>query len=167
MQATAIWGKIHEIRGTRVILDYNLSEFYQVETKVLNQAVKRNSARFPADFMFQLTQEEHDNLKSQFVTSTWGGNRKLPYAFTEHGVTMLASILRSEKAISMSIFIVRAFIALRHLARQYEELEEKLNRLEATNKKQFKEIYQVLNLLVEKKQQEEDFEKRRRIGFKQ
>ena len=167
MQATAIWGKIHEIRGIRVILDYNLSEFYQVETKVLNQAVKRNSARFPADFMFQLTQEEHDNLKSQIVTSTWGGNRKLPYAFTEHGVTMLASILRSEKAVSMSIVIVRAFIALRHLARQYEELEEKLNRLEATNKKQFKEIYQVLNLLVEKKQREEDFEKRRRIGFKQ
>lgn len=165
METTIIQQKIYEIRGERVMLDFDLAILYAVETKVLNQAVKRNLARFPADFMFQLSQTEYNNLKSQFVTSSWGGVRKLPYAFTEHGVTMLAGILRSEKAIVMNITIVRAFIALRQMAMQYKELAEKLAQLENSNHQQFKEIYQALNYLIEQKQQEETFQKRQRIGF--
>lgn len=165
MEATIIQQKIYEIRGERVMLDFDLAILYAVETKVLNQAVKRNLARFPADFMFQLTQAEYNHLKSQIVTSSWGGARKLPYAFTEHGVTMLAGILRSEKAIVMNITIVRAFIALRQMAMQYKELAEKLAQLENSNHQQFKEIYQALNYLIEQKQQEETFQKRQRIGF--
>ncbi|MCA6451314.1 MAG: ORF6N domain-containing protein [Chitinophagaceae bacterium] len=165
METTIIQQKIYEIRGERVMLDFDLAILYAVETKVLNQAVKRNLARFPADFMFQLTQTEYNNLKSQIVTSSWGGVRKLPYAFTEHGVTMLAGILRSEKAIVMNITIVRAFIALRQMAMQYKELAEKLAQLENSNHQQFKEIYQALNYLIEQKQQEENFQKRQRIGF--
>jgi hypothetical protein len=108
------------------MLDFDLALLYEVETKALNQGVKRNSTRFPIDFMFQLDEREWTNLKSQIVTSSlsdsistnagWGGTRKLPYAFTEHGVTMLASILRSEKAIKMNLAIVRAFIGLRQFA---------------------------------------------------
>lgn len=165
MEAAVIQQKIYEIRGERVMLDFDLAILYAVETKVLNQAVKRNLTRFPADFMFQLTQAEYNNLKSQFVTSSWGGARKLPYAFTEHGVTMLAGILRSDKAIVMNIAIVRAFIALRQMAMQYKELAEKLAQLENSNHQQFKEIYQALNYLIEQKQQEETFQKRQRIGF--
>lgn len=165
MEAIIIQQKIFEIRGEKVMLDFDLAILFDVETKVLNQAVKRNSKRFPADFMFQLSQREYDNLKSQFVTSSWGGTRKLPFAFTEHGVTMLTGILRSEKATIANIAIVRAFIALRQVALQYKELAEKLAELESTNNKQFKDIYQALNYLIDKKQKEEDFSKRQRIGF--
>lgn len=165
MEAVIIQQKIFEIRGTKVMLDFDLAILFDVETKVLNQAVKRNSKRFPADFLFQLSIREFESLKSQFVTSSWGGTRKLPYAFTEHGVTMLTGILRSEKAIIANITIVRAFIALRQVAMQYKELADKLSQLENTNNKQFKEIYQVLNFLIDKKQKEEDFSKRQRIGF--
>lgn len=147
------------------MLDFDLASLYGVETKALNQAVKRNIERFPGDFMFQLTENEYKNLKSQIVTSSWGGVRKLPFAFTEHGVTMLAGVLRSEKAILTNILIVRAFISLRHMALQYKELAEKLSQLEASNKKQFREIYTALNFLIAKKQKEEDFNKRQRIGF--
>ena len=88
---------VYQLSAERVILDFDISELYQVETKVLNQAVKRNISRFPEDFMFQLTETEWNNLRSQFVTSSWGGRRHLPYAFTEHGIAMLASVLKSEK----------------------------------------------------------------------
>ena len=165
MHPDNIQQKNFELRGEKVMLDFELALLYEVETRVLNQAVKRNITRFPDDFMFQLTKEELEILISQIVTSRWGGIRKLPYAFTEHGVTMLASILRSEKAIKMNIIIVRAFIALRQMARQYKELAEKLTLLENTNNKQFKEIYQALNYLIDKKQKEDDFSKRPRIGF--
>jgi len=126
MELQIIQNKIYEIRGLRVMLDFDLSEMYGVETRVLNQAVKRNIKRFPSDFMFQLTTIEFENLISQFVTSSWGGVRKLPFAFTEHGVTMLASILRSDQAIDINIQIVRAFIALRQYALGYAELNQKL-----------------------------------------
>ena len=96
MELQLIQNKIYEIRSQRVMLDFELADLYDVETRVLNQAVKRNSRRFPGDFMFQLSKAEFDNLMSQNVISSWGGTRKLPYAFTEHGVTMLASVLRSE-----------------------------------------------------------------------
>ncbi len=107
--------KIYEIRGQRVMLDRDLAELYQVETRVLNQAVKRNIERFPEDFMFRLSGEEWQILKSQIVISSWGGIRKLPYAFTEQGVAMLSSVLRSNTAIQVNIHIMRAFIAVRQL----------------------------------------------------
>ena len=101
MQLTIIQQKIFSIRGEQVMLDFDIATLYDVETKVLNQAVKRNLDRFPEDFMFQLTENEWENLRSQFVTSSWGGRRYLPYAFTEHGVTMLASVLKSEKGFEL------------------------------------------------------------------
>src|SRR5664280_1552784 len=119
-----IINKIILIRDQKVLVDRDLANLYGVETRVLNQAVKRNIKRFPSDFMFQLTTIEFENLISQFVTSSWGGVRKLPLAFTEHGVTMLASILRSDKAIDINIQIVRAFIALRQYALGYAELNQ-------------------------------------------
>lgn len=137
--------KIYEIRGQKVILDRDLAALYQVETKVLNQAVKRNIDRFPEDFMFQLTLKEWReiainegviDLKSQIVTSNWGGVRKMPYAFTEHGVVMLASLLRSEIAVKMSVQITRAFVAMRQALvaltateAKVELLNEKIERL--------------------------------------
>ena len=112
--------KIHEIRGHRVILDYDLAELYQVTTGNLNKAVKRNIRRFPPDFMFQLTKEEFEELKTnlifQFGISRWGGTRKLPHAFTEQGVAMLSGILNSTIAIDMNIAIMRAFVAIRRMA---------------------------------------------------
>ena len=108
-----IQSKIYEIRGQQVMIDKDLAGLYQVEVKRLNESVKRNLKRFPEDFMFQLTAEEWQNLKSQFATSSWGGTRKLPYAFTELGVSMLSSILSSELAIEVNINIMRAFVAVR------------------------------------------------------
>lgn len=102
--------KIYEIRGEKVMLDKDLASLYQIEVKRLNEAVKRNIRRFPSDFMFQLTKEEWSNLKSQFATSSWGGVRKLPYAFTEQGVAMLSSVLNSEIAIEVNIAIMRTFL---------------------------------------------------------
>lgn len=109
-----IQSKIYEIRGQRVMLDRDLAELYQVTTSALNQVVKRNSKRFPSDFMFQLTNQEFANLKSQFVTSSWGGIRKMPYAFTEQGVAMLSGLLNSDIAINANIAIMRAFVAMRN-----------------------------------------------------
>ena len=105
---------IRVIRGQQVMLDRDLAELYGVETKRLNEQVKRNIERFPEDFMFQLTQNEFDNLKSQFATSSWGGVRKLPYAFTEQGVAMLSGVLKSSTAVEVNIRIMRAFVSMRH-----------------------------------------------------
>lgn len=113
MEIQQIQHKIYEIRGQRVMIDRDLAEMYGVTTKSLNQAVKRNITRFPADFLFQLTNEETQHLRSQFVTSSWGGSRYLPYAFTENGVAMLSSVLRSEVAIQVNISIMHAFVAIR------------------------------------------------------
>ncbi len=115
--------KIYEIRNLKVMLDSDLAELYGVETKVLNQAVKRNMERFPDDFMFQLTEDEWQNLKSQFVTSSWGGRRKLPFAFSEHGVLMLSSVLSSQQAIQVNIQIVRIFSRLRKLMSEHSEFK--------------------------------------------
>ena len=125
--------KIHEIRGQRVILDYDLAELYQVTTGNLNKAVKRNIRRFPADFMFQLTKDEFDELKNnlifQFGTSRWGGTRKQPYAFTEQGVAMLSGILHSTIAIDMNIAIMRAFVAIRRMAASLPQPSEDIRQL--------------------------------------
>lgn len=114
-QIELIQSKIYEIRGQKVMLDFDLAEMYQVETRVLNQSVKRNIKRFPLDFMFQLTTHEWEILKSQFVISSWGGTRKLPFAFSEQGLAMLSGILNSDIAIQVNINIMRAFVAVRHL----------------------------------------------------
>ena len=115
MELSIIQSKIYVIRGCKVMLDFDLAEMYQVETRVLNQSVKRNMKRFPDDFMFQLTKTDFNNLMSQFVISSWGGTRKLPYAFTEQGVAMLSGLLNSDVAISVNISIMRAFVAVRQL----------------------------------------------------
>ena len=124
MELQAIQNKIYEIRGVRVMLDFDLAELYQVTTSALNQAVKRNIKRFPDDFMFQLSQTEFDNLKSQIVTSSWGGTRKLPSAFTEQGLAMLSGILKSDVAIEVNISIMRAFVAMRQLAITSAEIRQ-------------------------------------------
>jgi len=164
MELQIIQNKIFEIRGFRVMLDFDLAEMYETETRVLNQAVKRNLKRFPPDFMFQLTTEELENLISQFVTSSWGGTRKLPFAFTEHGVTMLASVLRSEKAIEINLQIVRVFIALRQYALGYAELNQKLENFMMDTNMQFNDIYQALTELANQKAI--DGKGRNPIGFR-
>ena len=163
MELQIIQNRIYEIRGLKVMLDYDLAELYEVETRALNQAVKRNMKRFPIDFMFQLNEEEAEILKSQFVTSSWGGTRKLPFAFTEHGVTMLASVLRSNKAIEVNIQIVRAFIILRQYALGYVELNQKLETFMLETNMQFNEIYQALTKLASMKEQ--DAKSRKRVGY--
>ena len=141
MELTQIQSKIYEIRGQRVMLDRDLAELYQVTTSALNQAVKRNNKRFPPDFMFQLTNQEFANLKSQIVTSSWGGVRKMPYAFTEQGVAMLSGLLNSDVAINANIAIMRAFVAMRNyimttttVTAELSEIRARLALLEQTGK---------------------------------
>ena len=121
MTVDRICNQVYVIRGQQVMLDYDLAEIYGYEVRALNQQVKRNLARFPEDFMFQLTRDEYANLKSQIVTSSWGGSRKLPYAFTEQGIYMLATVLKGELAEQQSIFIMRAFREMRHYIRQNQQ----------------------------------------------
>ncbi len=166
MQLSIIQSKIHEIRGQKVMLDFDLAEMYEVETKVFNQAVKRNLPRFPSDFMFTLTQKEFQSLRSLIVTSKRGGTRYLPSAFTEQGVAMLSSVLNSERAIELNIAIIRTFVLIRHHALNYKDLQQKLQVLEKKYNKNFKEIYHALNLLIEDKTQQQEQANREPIGFK-
>ena len=136
--------KILSIRDTQVILDRDLAELYGVETRVLNQAVARNIERFPAEFRFQITTKEFENLKSQFVTSSWGGVRKLPFAFTEQGVAMLSSLLRSPQAVTTSVAIMKAFVAMRrYLVANAQILHrlDKLDRKQLENEQNFEKIF--------------------------
>ncbi|MGN6530308.1 MAG: ORF6N domain-containing protein [Ginsengibacter sp.] len=139
------------------MLDVDLAEMYEVETKRLKEAVKRNVNRFPKDFMFTLTQKEFQSLRSQMATSNRGGTRYLPTAFTEQGVAMLSSVLNSEKAIEVNIIIIRTFVLIREFAISYKDLHQKLVKLEKKYNSNFKEIFQALNLLLADKQQQEDF----------
>ena len=166
IETISIQHKIFEIRGQKVMLDFDLAQLYEIETKVLKQSIRRNLNRFPSDFMFELTPDEFTSLRSQIVTSSWGGTRYLPFAFTEHGVTMLASILNSDKAININIQIVRAFIALRNWALNYKELADKIAQLENDNDKKFADIYEALNYLVSEKEMETNQKERKKIGFK-
>lgn len=129
--------KIYLLHGQKVMLDRDLAELYGVETKVFLQAVKRNSERFPESFMFQLSDEEFANLRSQIVTSSWGGRRYAPYAFTEHGALMLSSVLRSKQAIEVSISIVETFVRLREMLASHKDLAEKV----AKHDKQIANLY--------------------------
>jgi len=126
----ALAGRILVIRGQRVLLDSDLAQLYGVETRRLNEQIKRNSGRFPPDFMFQLTKLEVENLMSQFATSSWGGRRYLPMAFTEHGAIMAASVLNSDRAVEMSVYVVRAFVQLRAVLLDHQALADKLAALE-------------------------------------
>ena len=151
----AIEQRILLLRGHKVLLDSTLAELYAVETKVLLQAVKRNSNRFPDDFMFQLTKPEFDNLRSQTVTSSWGGRRTPPYVFTEQGVAMLSSVLRSPQAVQVNIEIMRAFVRLRRMLAENTELQSRLDQLEDHYDQQFKVVFDAIRELMippEKKQ---------------
>jgi len=149
------------IRGQKVMLSTDLAELYQVEPRVLVQAVKRNIARFPKDFMFQLTEEEFSNLKSQIVISSWGGLRRAkPYAFTEQGVAMLSSVLNSEIAIKVNIEIMRAFVRLRRLLASHADLARKLEALEKKYDTQFKVVFEAIRELMKPPET-----KKRPIGF--
>ena len=166
MEVQIIQQKIYEIRGQRIMLDFDLAELYEVETRVLKQAVKRNMERFPVDFMFELTPAEFRNLRSQFVTSSWGGARYPPFAFTEHGVAMLSGVLNGAKAIETHISIIRAFIALRHFARPYSELSQKIAALEAKLDREIADIHEALRQLAPAEADPNAWENRERIGFK-
>lgn len=189
MELQTIQKKIYEIRGKQVMLDFDLALLYGVETKVLKQGVKRNIRRFPVDFMFELTQEEFNSLRSQFVTSNKrGGIRYMPFAFTEQGVAMLSSILKSETAIEINISIIRAFVAVRQYlsmaSNQIKEIEELKQRMKALEegtedtiaaindlsedtRKELDDIYLALSQLAEKQKQITKKNERKPIGFVQ
>jgi len=188
----SIQNRIYEIRGERVMLDFDLASLYEVETKALNQAVKRNIKRFPEDFMFQLTSAEFEeirlqidassqgrssrivmtggtNLKSQIVTSSWGGTRKLPYAFTEQGVAMLSGVLKSDKAINMNIAIMRAFVDVRKILLKQNNLNEQLTEIKeriGEHDVQLNELYDAMENLIDEKIAQLKWNDRQRIGFK-
>jgi hypothetical protein len=137
--------RIYFVRSQRVIIDTDLATLYRVPTKVFNQAVRRNMLRFPADFMFQLTSDETDNLRSQIVTSSWGGRRYLPFVFTEQGVAMLSSVLNSDRAIQVNIAIMRAFVKLRELLATHQDLAFRLEELEKKFHRHDGQIREVFN----------------------
>jgi hypothetical protein len=144
------------LRGQKVLVDAELAKLYGVATRRLNEQVRRNRSRFPADFLFELTAEEFANLKSHFATSSWGGRRKLPFAFTEHGAIQVATILNSPRAIEMSVCVVRAFVKLRELllsnkdlARKLAELERSLITLDLKTQRQFREVYEAIRALMD------------------
>jgi len=180
--------KIYFIRGKKVMFDKDLAELYGVQTKVLNQAVKRNIARFPEDFMFKLNNREAkiwydrysrsqivtleknnpvqiQSLKSQFVTSSWGGVRKYPTVFTEQGVAMLSSVLKSEQAIEMNIQIIRTFTKLREILSENKKLAEKIEELERKYDKKIGDIFTVIKYLTTEKEKPTPEPPRRPIGF--
>jgi len=166
MELEIIKTKILEIRGKKVMLDMDLAKLYEVETRVLKQAVRRNMERFPEDFMFELTEDEIHNLTSHFVISRWGGQRYKPFAFTEQGIAMLSSVLKSKTAIQINISIMRAFVMIRQFALTYQELNEKLIALEKKHNQKFTDINQVLNYLIQKDQQLTQQTARKQVGYK-
>jgi hypothetical protein len=142
-----IVSRIHVVRGQRVMLDEDLAEMYGVETKRLNEQVKRNPDRFPDDFMFQLTKEEFDDLMSQNATSSWGGRRKLPSAFTEHGVLMLSSVLNSPTAVQVNIRIMRVYAKLREMLMTHKDVLLKLEEMEGKVTRNSEDISAIFNAL--------------------
>ena len=178
----SIQNRIYEIRGERVMLDFDLAQLYEVETKVLNQAVKRNIKRFPKDFMFRLTLAEWQDIRSQSVTAsgstsmrsqtvTAQGKRNTsvtPYAFTEQGVAMLSGILNSDKAINMNIAIMRAFVEVRRVLLKQNDLKTQLNEIKerlGEHDVQLNQIYDAMENLLDEKAAQKKWEDRERIGF--
>jgi phage regulator Rha-like protein len=177
MDVAIIENKIYEIRGQKVMLDFDLAELYQTETKYLKRAVKQNIRKFPTDFMFEITKAEFESLRCSFSTSKRGGTRYMPFAFTEHGVTMLASVLNSDRAVDVNIAIVRTFISIRNYINKQKNISEQINDLRIEIQKEFGErdvqiasIYDALENLLDKKEDEIEqrlkWEQRERIGFK-
>lgn len=169
MEQLIIHQKIKEIRGVKVILDSDLAALYGVETKRINETVKRNIKRFPEDFMFQLSKEEQEFfLRSQIATSKLksGGNRYLSYVFTEQGIAMLSGLLNSDIAIEMNISIMRAFVQLRRLTLQNKDLEQRITELENKYDLQFQDVFDALKFLIQKEKQAVEQAKRNKIGFK-
>ena len=193
----SIQNRIYEIRGERVMLDRDLAALYEVETKALNLAVKRNIQRFPPDFMFQLTKEEYESLRLQIetleknsnslrfqietsnspqplrlqfeISNTRGGNRYLPYVFTEQGVAMLSGVLRSKKAIDMNIAIMRAFVEVRRILLQQSDLREQIREIRdrlGEHDVQLNHIYDAMENLLDEKAGQRKWDERERIGFK-
>jgi phage regulator Rha-like protein len=181
----SIQNRIYEIRGERVMLDRDLAVLYETETKALNQAVKRNLKRFPPDFMFQLTKEEFESLRFQFETldrndSLWSQSvtlnpgrgqhsKYLPYVFTEHGVAMLSGVVNSDKAIEMNIAIMRAFVAVRHVLLEQNDLKEQLKEIKerlGEHDTQLNHIYDAMENLLDEKAAQRKWDERERIGFK-
>ena len=161
-----ILNRIYVVHGQKVMIDEDLAEMYSVETRRLNEQVKRNIKRFPKDFMFALTQKEFENLKSQNATSSWGGRRKLPNAFTEQGVAMLSSILNSDTAIEVNIRIIRVFTKLREYALTHKEILLQLARLEKEVKGNSQDIENIFMVLKELLEKESKPSPRNKIGFK-
>jgi phage regulator Rha-like protein len=184
----SIQNRIYEIRGERVMLDRDLAALYETETKALNQAVKRNLKRFPPDFMFQLTKEEYESLRSQFETLENSQTQKplrsqfvtldpgrgqhskyLPYVFTEQGVAMLSGVVNSDKAIEMNIAIMRAFVAVRHVLLKQNDLKEQLKEIKerlGEHDTQLNHIYDAMENLLDEKAAQRKWDERERIGFK-
>jgi phage regulator Rha-like protein len=180
---TSIQNRIYEIRGERVMLDEDLAFLYETETKVLNLSVKRNSKRFPTDFMFQLTKQEYESvvLQSQYqqninslrfqneTSKGRGGRRYFPYAFTEQGIAMLSGILNSDKAIEMNIAIMRAFVAVRQVLVKQNDTKEQLKQIKeriGEHDAQLNELYDAMENLLDEKAAQKKWEDRERIGFK-
>ncbi len=161
-----ILNRIYVVRGQKIMLDEDLAEMYSVETKRLNEQVKRNISRFPKDFMFTLSEKDYKNLKSQNATSSWGGRRKLPNAFTEQGVAMLSSVLNSDTAIEVNIRIIRVFTRLKEYALTHKEILLQLAKLEKEVKGNSKDIENIFVVLKELLEKESKTTPRRRIGFK-
>ncbi|WP_309614104.1 ORF6N domain-containing protein [Flavobacterium sp.] len=163
MELEVIQNKIFEIRGNKVMLDFDLALLYNVETRILKQAVRRNANRFPLDFMFELSEIEMNSLRSQIVTLKKGRgqhSKYLPFAFTEQGIAMLSSVLNSEKAIEINISIIRAFVIIRQFSLTYAELKTRIEEIES----QFPDIYKALNYLVDKDKNPKT--ERNKIGYK-
>lgn len=159
-----ILNKIYVIRGQKVMLDRDLAELYDVETRRLKEQVRRNISRFPEEFMFELTKEELEEWRTQYASSNRDvmGVRIAPFVFTEHGILMLSSVLSSEKAVQMNIQIIKTFVQLRKIANNYEEIMAKIQQIESQTNEQFSEIYQVLQNLLSKPEEKP----RKEIGYK-
>lgn len=165
-----IVSKIQFIREQKVMVDEDLAELYGVETKRLNEQVKRNIDRFPKDFMFQLSKREFENLKSHYATSSWGGRRIAPYVFTEHGVLMLSSVLRSKQAVEVNIQIMRVFTRMRKLLFNHKDLLLRIEKIENKIEGQSHEnkvLFQVVRKLMEANTGVKSQKNRKRIGFRQ
>ncbi len=177
MSLISIQNKIYEVRGLKIMIDYDLAELYEVETRVLNQAIKRNVESFPEDFMFRLTKEEWEEMSSQIVMTSPSSQivmmdlpknrtgKYLPYVFTEHGVTMLASVLRSPKARKMNIAIVRAFVALRRTILNIDNLQAQIKELETKYDSQFEDIFEAIQFLMTENKEIETRNERVKIGY--
>ena len=167
MQLQNIQSKIYELRGQKIILDFDFAEMYEVETRALKQAVKRNLDRFPEDFMFQLTKQEWKEVitKCDNLTDTIRFSPVTSFAFTEQGVAMLSSVLKSKKALQVNIAIMRAFVFIRQYALTHKDLTDKIQELEKRYNKQFADVYDAINYLLQKDKQQTEQKDRKRIGF--